>query len=190
MRCCRFYSRRSNPFLQNSFALNYLNIYSVKTLENPADYIESLMNEAFYSKIPPSQMDSFNRLSYFIKAGSDLVVKKTGEFSDFYSKYERDRYIVKLQLIKKMFYDYYDGKPFSYNVNFDNRGNYYSISPVPKGTFERFVFDKIGFDYSHPDYITREDYIKNFPLIKEFLDGDEIRGVEEFGDHLFPESPW
>jgi hypothetical protein len=162
-------------------------LISKQAMQNPTDYILELLAEAFYSKIQPSAMSPFIRLAYFLRGESEKIFQKIQEYESFYMKYERDRYCQKLQYIKKLFYDYYDGKPFQYDIDFNHRGQYISIQPKPSNLFDKYVFHKLGFDYSHPDYITIFDYDRNYPLLKELFDAPEFNSVYRFWGSEIPQ---
>ncbi|MHA1315638.1 MAG: hypothetical protein ACTSRB_17160, partial [Candidatus Helarchaeota archaeon] len=95
-------------------------------------------------------------------------------------------YKIKFQYLKKIMYLYHDGKPITYSARFSTfyGSNKYSttvktifISPKPRNPFERFLREKIGFDASHPDYCRKEDYIHNFPILKDIYDAREILNI-------------
>ncbi len=171
-----------------SFILQLFSIMiSSQAIQNPTEYILELLAEAFYSKVQPTAMTPYLRLAYFLRGDAEKISLKIRDYELFYMKYERDRYIQKLQFIKKLFYDYYDGKPFQYDIDFNHKGEYITIKPKASTIFDKYVFHKLGFDYSHPDYISTTDYNKNYPLLKELFDAPEFNSVYRFWGSEIPQ---
>ena len=180
--------KQLNKINYQSFAFTLISILlGNKQIENTTDYVLGQLNDAFYSKVQPSAMNPYVRLVYFLKGNMETISLKIQEYERFYLKYECERYIQKLQFIKKLFYDYYDGKPFQYDLDFNHKGQYITISPKPTSHFDRYVFHKLGFDYSHPDYITTQDFDKNYPLLKELFDAPEYNSIFRFWTSEIPQ---